>query len=118
MMQMDLAKMFFAVMFGGDRFEPYIGQLGLSALVDSLTQEIEAMQAQAQAQGAAAHPAKKGGLDFAELKKVLHFCTHVTHLSSFVYFLTSLSIGCVWCRPSSGARCSVRWIWRRGSSLM
>lgn len=36
--------MFFAVLFGGDKFEGYIGQLGLSSVVDALTQEMTAHQ--------------------------------------------------------------------------
>ena len=59
--QMDMAKMFFAVMFGGDKFEPYIGQLGLSAVVDVLAQE---MQGKGHG-GGGAH-----GLDIKEMKKV------------------------------------------------
>ena len=62
-MQMDMAKMFFAVMFGGDKFEPYIGQLGLSAVVDVLAQEMQAAQA-----GDA--PGSSGaGLDLDEMKR-------------------------------------------------
>lgn len=43
-MQMEMAKMFFAVMFGGDRFEPYIGKLGVSSVVDALVNEATGMQ--------------------------------------------------------------------------
>jgi hypothetical protein len=39
-MQMDMAKLFFAVMFGGDKFEPYIGQLGVSSVVDAIMTEV------------------------------------------------------------------------------
>lgn len=59
-MQMDMAKMFFAVMFGGEKFEPYIGQLGLTAVVDGITKEMQAHQMGG---------APGGGLDFKQLKK-------------------------------------------------
>ena len=60
-MQMDMAKMFFAVMFGGDKFEPYIGQLGLSSLVDVLAHEM-----QQHSQGGSS---EMSGLDIKEMKK-------------------------------------------------
>mmetsp|Transcript_48320 Transcript_48320/g.61992 ORF Transcript_48320/g.61992 Transcript_48320/m.61992 type:complete len:770 (-) Transcript_48320:234-2543(-) len=59
-MQMDMAKLFFAVMFGGEKFEPYIGQLGLTAVVDGITQEMQSHQM---------GKAPGGGLDFKKLKK-------------------------------------------------
>lgn len=43
--QMDMAKMFFAVMFGGEKFEPYIGQLGVSSVVDAVVSEAMGGQA-------------------------------------------------------------------------
>ena len=61
--QMDMAKMFFAVMFGGDKFEPYIGQLGLSSLVDVLAHEM-----QQHSQGGSSETSS-GGLDIKEMKK-------------------------------------------------
>ena len=63
-MQMEMAKMFFAVMFGGEKFEPYIGQLGLSTFVDALTQEAQAQQAN----GAAGAEAL-GSIDVDEMKR-------------------------------------------------
>lgn len=54
--------MFFAVMFGGDKFEPYIGQLGLSAVVDVLAQEM-------QGKGARVGGGHTGGLDIKDMKK-------------------------------------------------
>jgi hypothetical protein len=60
---MDMAKLFFAVMFGGDKFEPYIGQLGLSAFMDALTGEMAAAQGAARADGPS--------LDLDEMKKVI-----------------------------------------------
>ena len=59
-MQMEMAKMFFAVMFGGERFEPYIGQLGLSTFVDALTQEAQAQQMKEMGGGAAGAAAEQG----------------------------------------------------------
>eukprot|EP00622_Pseudochattonella_farcimen_P005996 FR741726.1.p1 GENE.FR741726.1~~FR741726.1.p1 ORF type:complete len:237 (+),score=53.80 FR741726.1:1-711(+) len=60
-MQMEMAKMFFAVMFGGDRFEPYIGQLGVSSIVDKLVTE---------AAGGGMSAGEDGGIDLDEIKEV------------------------------------------------
>jgi len=62
-MQMEMAKMFFAVMFGGDKFEPYIGQLGVSNVVDQLVSD---------ATGASATPEGESGLDLDEIKATQH----------------------------------------------
>ena len=55
--------MFFAVMFGGDKFEPYIGQLGVSNVVDQLVSD---------ATGASATPEGESGLDLDEIKATQH----------------------------------------------